>query len=139
MDRPEEAVRHLERALETDPTFADALYHLGQLLARKGERQRSAEALGRFRQWRDQAREDPQTWRQITYHKQALATDPQSDRGHYALGRIYAAEGWRPEAVRELSLAVTANPQHLDAWRQLGMLYVELKQPADAAEAFEHV
>jgi tetratricopeptide (TPR) repeat protein len=137
MGRPQEAIRQLEQALEKDPTFVEALYRLGQLLARGGERQRAAEVLARFRQWRDRAREAPQAWRQVTYYKQALATESQNDQAHYALGRIYAGQGWKPEAAREFALAVAANPQYLDAWRQLGRVCVELKRPAEAAEAFE--
>lgn len=139
MGRPQEAVRQLQQALEKDPTFVEALYRLGQLLARGGERRRSAEVLERFRQWQDRVREAPQAWRQITYYKQALATETQNDRAHYALGRIYAGQGWKPEAAREFVLAVAANPQYLDAWRQLGMLNLELKRPAEAAAAFERV
>ena len=139
MNRPEEAIGYLERATEIDPAFTDALYRLGQVLARRGERERSGQVLERFRQWRDRAREDPQLWRQITYHRQALATDPDSDRAHHALGRMYAGKGWGPEAIREFRSAVAANPQHLDAWRQLGMLYVKTRRAVDAAEAFEHI
>ena len=64
---------------------------------------------------------------------------PDSDWAHHALGRMYASRGWVPGAIREFRSAVAANPQHLNSWCQLGMLYVRARRAVDAADAFEHI
>ena len=139
LGRRQEAVQHLENATRIDPTFTEALYRLGHVWSRLGELTRAGEAFERFEKWREAARRDPEIWRQVGYHKQALASDPGSDRHHYALGRIYARQGWMEAAAGELQLAVEANPGFHDAWQQLGALYLRERRAGEAAEVFERI
>ncbi len=139
LNRSAEAIQHLERATELDPAYTDALYRLGQVLARQGDREGSGEVLRTFQLWQQRARENPHLWRQITFHREALATSQASDWAHYALGRLYAGQGWHDAAVREYRAAVAFNPDHLNAWRQLGRLSLQARQADDAARAYEHI
>jgi uncharacterized protein HemY len=42
------------------------------------------------------------------------------------------------EALRFALRSVGANPSYADAWSELGLVYLRLKQPTKAAEALEH-
>jgi superkiller protein 3 len=50
LERQADAVKWLERSVELDPDFPDALYALGQLQLRMGEKEKGAATLKRFRE-----------------------------------------------------------------------------------------
>lgn len=55
LERPDDAQKWLERAVALDPTYPDALYALGQLYMRAGEKEKGVETLKRFRELKAKA------------------------------------------------------------------------------------
>ncbi|WP_459558609.1 tetratricopeptide repeat protein [Lacunimicrobium album] len=68
---------------------------------------------------------------------EALRRKPDDVDVHFSLADTLYRMG-RPHAAIERFLCVIENdPEFLEAWTQLGCLYVELKQPQDALDAFQ--
>ena len=135
----EQAIRHLTRAIDLDPTFVDAHYRLGQLFIRHGQREEAERAFAQFQRWRETTRTDPDLWRQIDHHKQTLTSNPRDARTHYALGRLYAEQGWLAEAEGEFRLAIEVDPGYRPAWQQLGPLYLKTERVREAIAVFEEL
>jgi Flp pilus assembly protein TadD len=110
--KTDEAVEHIQRALELDPDFADAHNMLGIVLARAGKLDESVEQL-----------------------RQAVSLEPDSPEYHFNLSRSLAAEHHFPEAIPECEKAVELwggnEPQSL---KMLAGMYSEVGRFSDAAQ-----
>ena len=107
------AREHFERALAVNRFSFAAHYGLGRLHALEG---RYGEALAHF--------------------KRALTAHP-SPEMHYLVGRAYVAEGKSELAIRHMKKAVGMDPEFDAALYQLGLLYLERSDVAQARRCFE--
>ncbi|HPD46773.1 MAG TPA: tetratricopeptide repeat protein [Anaerohalosphaeraceae bacterium] len=109
-----EAVKHLSRAVELSPTYADAHYNLGTALAHLGRLPEAAEHL-----------------------QQALALVPSNAQAAFNLGVVMQRQGRAEEAVAALKKAIALNPEHAAAHTTLGKLLFEAGDTAGALACME--
>ena len=96
--RPQDAIGHLEQALDLAPDFAEGHNNLGVLLQACG---RTEDAAVRF--------------------ERALALNPVYAEAHNNLGAVYEAQGRTDQALFHFERAVAAHPTYLDARNHLAM------------------
>jgi tetratricopeptide (TPR) repeat protein len=112
----DEALERLNKALEYDPTFGDA-YVLKSYVR--------LEVLPNI----DEA---------LAAGKLAVQYAPDNPDSHYTLGLIYEKRGQYAEAEKALRAALAANPNYVDVYFTLGVLYADdMKDQKKAVEAFE--
>ncbi|MEL7059605.1 MAG: tetratricopeptide repeat protein [Acidobacteriota bacterium] len=114
--RATEAVPALRRAVELEPTYADAWFNLANTLAELDRWPEVGEAVARYREER-----------------------PDDARGRYLEAMALAAGGERPEAIRRLRALVEAQPDDLVARRGLGGLLAESGDIPAALMVYEQV
>lgn len=108
----------LERAVQIDPGFAEALawlaisYHFGGLY------------------WG----QSPLTTEGLAAAQQAIALDPQNADAHMALGYLHAYDFHLSEGVAEFEETLRLNPNHADAWALYSDLKVFEGKPMEALE-----
>lgn len=111
----EEALASLNRAIEDDPSFAEA-YILKSYLR--------LEVL-------------PQLDEALDAGRQAVKHAPDNPDAFYSLGLVHQRMGHAKEAEQALVQATKLNPENLDAFFALGMLYEDqLSDQAKSVEAF---
>jgi tetratricopeptide (TPR) repeat protein len=111
----EEALERLEKALAYDPSFGDA-YVLKSYVR--------LEVLPNL----DDA---------LSAAKLAVQYAPQNPDSHYTLGLIHEKRGQYVEAERALREALVVNPNYVDVYFSLGILYAdEMKDQPKSVEAF---
>lgn len=111
----DEALERLNKALEYDPTFGDA-YVLKSYVR--------LEVLPNL----DDA---------MATAKLAVQYAPKNPDSHYTLGLIYEKRGQYVEAERALREALVVNPNYVDVYFSLGLLYAdEIKDQPKSVEAF---
>jgi tetratricopeptide (TPR) repeat protein len=101
------------RAIEIDPSSAEARNDFGIFLFRSGDIDRAISEL-----------------------IEAVRLAPQKAVYHENLGRLFRKQGKAKEAERELADATRLAPNETAAWATLGHLRLEIKKPEDAATAF---
>jgi len=101
------------RAIEIDPSSAEARNDFGVFLFRSGDLDRATSEL-----------------------IESVRLAPQKAPYHENLGRILRRQGKLRESERELSDATRLAPNETAAWAALGHLRLDLKKPDDAATAF---
>ncbi len=106
-----EAQPKFERAVGVDRNYAEGYYGLALVQARQGARE---QALENF--------------------QKSLRLDPQRPEVHFELANLLGTSGNLPAAVQEYQAALQLQPNHADALRNIGIVLVELNQPADAAK-----
>lgn len=111
----EEALERLNKALEYDPTLGDAYvlksYVLLEVLPNLGEALATA--------------------------KLAVQYAPKNPDSQYTLGLIYEKRGQYAEAERAMRDALVVNPNYVDVYFSLGILYAdEIKDQPKSVEAF---
>lgn len=111
----EEALERLNKALEYDPMFGDAYvlksYVLLEVLPNLGEALSAA--------------------------KLATQYAPKNPDSQYTLGLIYEKRGQYAEAERAMREALVVNPNYVDVYFSLGILYAdEIKDQPKSVEAF---
>ncbi|RMG45879.1 MAG: tetratricopeptide repeat protein [Acidobacteria bacterium] len=148
LDRLEESLAHLRRALELNPAFVDASVELGMALLESGdlpaareafeaaERMRAgraAEGLARARRALEEGRVDLAR----DLYKDVFATDRSSFRQalEAALAHL-RAERWE-EAAERLQEAAEIFPRYADVQNYLGVALAEAGRLEPAIEAFE--
>ncbi|MBW1989049.1 MAG: tetratricopeptide repeat protein [Deltaproteobacteria bacterium] len=114
LDRPAEGILHLKRALELNPSFADAWINLGNAHARAGQYQEAAYAFER-----------------------ALALEPDSTEGHAGLGGALAALGDPEAALAQYKEALQIDPVFAPARNNLGALYMDMGRVDEAVRQYE--
>lgn len=133
LQRPDLALDEFRRAIELDPSFADAHFHQGIALA---EQQRWSEALASYRRaLAIPTLRDPELVHQslglALYHlkrhreaeealRLALSLDPGLGMAYYNLGLVFVAQGRQEEARRVFQRAqeLGADPLLVEAARE---------------------
>jgi Flp pilus assembly protein TadD len=111
----DEALARVDRAIELDPTFAEAYMLKGYL---------HQELLPDF----DQA---------LAAGQQAVKYAPENPDAFYALGQVHEKLGHFKEAEQAFVQAAKLNPDNPDVYFTLGVLYEDqLNDPAKSVEAF---
>jgi tetratricopeptide (TPR) repeat protein len=111
----EEALERLDRALKDDPTFGDAYVLKSYVLL---------EVL-------------PNLAEALSAAKLAVQYAPKNPDAHYTLGLIYEKRGQYSEAEHAMREALVLNPNYVDVYFSLGILYAdELKDKPKSIEAF---
>ncbi len=112
---PEEALERLEKALEYDPTFGDA-YVLKSYVR--------LEVL-------------PNLEDALSAANLAVQYAPKNPDAQYTLGMIHEKRGQYVEAERAMREALVVNPNYLDVYFSLGLLYADkIKDQAKSVEVF---
>lgn len=147
LDRPEEALAPLRRALELDPTIAKAHYQLGRalrLVDRDGEARKEWEMFRALRDRQEGATRpvraertafEARIWeecrRLLLEGKEAEALaylnsvlEVGGDDPNYLLGTLYFTLGRGSDAVRMLTWATAVSPDDADALAFLGRAHV---------------
>jgi tetratricopeptide (TPR) repeat protein len=113
---PDEALERLNKALEYDPSYGDA-YVLKSYVR--------LEVLPNL----DEA---------LAAAKLAVQHAPKNPDSQYTLGLIYEKQGRYQEAERAMLDALTVNPNYVDVYFSLGVMYAdEMKLQPKAVEAFQ--
>ena len=111
----EEALERLDKALEYDPTFGDAYVLKSYVLL---------EVL-------------PNLADALLAAKLAVQYAPKNPDSQYTLGLIYEKRGQYAEAERAMRESLVVNPNYVDVYFSLGILYAdELKDQPKSVEAF---
>ena len=106
MDRAEEAYR---KALELDPTLANAVTNLGNIAYRRGDLEGAAKA-----------------------YQRALAIDPNQPEAHYNLGYLRLEDGARESALSHFERALALDPGFADAHFNVALTLSELERSEEA-------
>ncbi len=112
--KDDEAWAHYTKALEIDPSYADAQYNLGALLARQGK---AREAMTQF--------------------VETLRIKPSHADAHHHLGVLLANQGRTEEAIRHYNEALRANPNFAEAYRNLGIALINQGKEQEAIPYFK--
>jgi tetratricopeptide (TPR) repeat protein len=111
----EEALERLNKSLEYDPTFGDAYVLKSYVLL---------EVL-------------PNLADALSAAKLAVQYAPTNPDSQYTLGLIYEKRGQYAEAERAMREALVVNPNYVDVYFSLGILYAdEMKDQSKSVEAF---
>ena len=111
----EEALERLNKALEYDPTFGDAYVLKSYVLL---------EVI-------------PNLDAALSAAKLAVQYAPKNPDSQYTLGLIHEKRGQYAEAERAMQAALVVNPNYVDVYFSLGILYAdEMKDQAKSVEAF---
>jgi tetratricopeptide (TPR) repeat protein len=108
---PDEAIRHLDRAVELWPDYADAHYNLGTVLARQGKIDEAIEHL-----------------------RKADALNPDDPPTAFNLGMALRLKGRLDEAAEQFARAVRLNPNDATAQNELGGVLVLLGRNQEAVD-----
>ena len=111
--RPDEAMGWFQKALDAQPTYAEAQGNLGNLLLQKGKL--------------DDA---------LAHLKQAAQLNPSDAKFHSNLGNGLRQAGRLPDAVAELQMAVAMRPDNADFHYNLALALFQEGQVAEAGEQF---
>jgi tetratricopeptide (TPR) repeat protein len=110
-----EALERLDKALEYDPRFGDAYVLKSYVLL---------EVL-------------PNLADALTAAKLAVEYAPKNPDSQYTLGLVYEKRGQYAEAERAMREALVANPNYVDVYFSLGVLYADqIKDQQKSVEAF---
>ncbi|MDP1768316.1 MAG: caspase family protein [Nitrospirota bacterium] len=111
----EEALERLNKALEYDPTFGDAYVLKSYVLL---------EVI-------------PNLDAALSTAELAVQYAPKNPDSQYTLGLIHEKRGQYAEAERAMQAALVVNPNYVDVYFSLGILYAdEMKDQAKSVEAF---
>jgi tetratricopeptide (TPR) repeat protein len=112
--RLDEAVEQLQKALELNPSFAEAHYNLGHVLVQKGQM--------------DEA---------IAQYQKALELNPDYPDAHYNLGNVLVEKGQVDEAIAQYQKALQLNPNFVRAYNNLGFALFTKGQPDEAIAQYQ--
>ena len=112
---PEEALERLDKALEYDPTFGDAYVLKSYVRLEVLPNLDDALSAGRL----------------------AVQYAPKNPDAQYTLGLIHEKRGQYAEAERAMREALVVNPNYVDVYFSLGLLYADaMKNQPKSVEAF---
>jgi tetratricopeptide (TPR) repeat protein len=114
LGRNEEARKTLRSALAIDPDNAAALGTLTIVEMQLG---------------------DPEA--ALAHARAAVRAAPLEALHHYNLGNLLAREKRYEEAIPSLRRAIEIDPGYVNAYNEIGNVYLELERPAEARKAFE--
>jgi tetratricopeptide (TPR) repeat protein len=110
-DRPEEAIRFLETAVDRSPDQADFIYYLAVFQEEAG---RLAETQALL--------------------KRGIANHPGNAKLHFRLGVVSDKMGDKAACIAEMKRVIELDPKHANALNYLGYTYAEMGQNLDEAE-----
>lgn len=149
IEKFEEAVRHLEKAIELNPKIGvQAFQNLGAALLALG---RHGDALKQARlalKLEPNAPENYELRGNIHIHmrqwdealrdfQKALDLNPNSSHLHFCLGWAYENKEDSPKAIEEYKKSIQLNPESVEAYSNLGWLYVDQSKNDEALVVFE--
>jgi tetratricopeptide (TPR) repeat protein len=112
--RVDEAIRHIEIALQLQPRFAPIHNNLGNALQQKG---RIAEAA--------------------THYAKAVEIRPDLAEAHFNLGAILLQQGHENDAIAAFKKAVELRPEFVKAQNHFGTVLLEKGRVEEAIERFQ--
>ena len=115
----EKAFSSAEKALELDPSLADAHLGLGRIL------------------WSPTQHFDHQA--AMREYRRAIALNPNLDEAHHQLGLVYLHIGLLDEAMTELRRAVELNPTNQLAYYRVGVALLYMGRAREAYDYFQRV
>lgn len=122
------ALEHLDRALELNPRYVEALIHRALVLNELG---REAEAVAAFRR---ASQAGGETRQGLPAHVAAKLANQ-----HAELGEAYAEAGGSAEAIAQYEAALALGPGFHDLRYRLGRLLLEAGRALEAREHFESI
>ncbi|HOK65528.1 MAG TPA: tetratricopeptide repeat protein [Anaerohalosphaeraceae bacterium] len=141
----DQALLELSRAVQINPTLAEARTNLGNIYLQKG---RIAQAIEEYQQALRFLPDDPKTLNNLgnAYLQQnelqhaaqsylkALDFDPSLTDAHRNLAHVYRRQGLTDKALEHLRIALGLAPQEAENYLALGRLHFELKNLPAAQE-----
>ena len=124
----QKALEQLDRALELNPRYVEALIHRALVLNELGREEEAAAAFRRA------SRVGGETRRGFPAHVAAKLANQ-----HAALGEAYAEAGGLSEAVAQYEAALVLGPGFHDLRYRLGRLLLEAGRALEAREQFESI
>lgn len=124
----EKALAEMDRALELNPRYVEALIHRALVLNGLGREDEAQESLRRAGQVSTESRHG------LPSHVSARLANQ-----HAALGDAYAEAGALPEAIAQYQAALVLGPGFHDLRYKLGRLLMEAGRALDAREQFETI
>ncbi len=128
VNRPEEALASLDRAVELNPRYVEANIHRGILLAEMG---RGEEAEASFAAARESGAEDRGG---VAAHYAAKLANL-----HAEIGEAYAEAGQLGLAIQQYERALELGPTFHDLRYRLGRLLLDARRTLEAREQLEQV
>jgi Flp pilus assembly protein TadD len=110
------AMEHFNQAIQLAPTYTEAWYNRGNLLAKMGEYQAA-----------------------IKDYSESLRINPLFAHSYVNRGNMFFLESDKSQALADYNHALKLDPQHAVAYKNRGMLYFDQKEYAKALKDFEHV
>ncbi|MEG4403688.1 tetratricopeptide repeat protein [Microcoleus sp. MON2_D5] len=110
----ERAISCYRRAIQLQPSYADAYHNLGEVLSVMG-------------QWEEA----------IAAYRQAIDLNPNFDAPHYGLGKAWASLDRREEAIACYRRAIELNPNLVQAYQSLGDVLDSWGQLDEAIGCYE--
>ncbi|MEO7538399.1 MAG: tetratricopeptide repeat protein, partial [Pyrinomonadaceae bacterium] len=142
------AVPYFEKAVEADPSYAEAWYQAGYcygVLGRHTDALRASRQAAKLRpDWAAtyinigaSSYSLGQYKEAVDAYRQALRIDDRNAEAQYSLGLSFGKMNRADEEVLAYRRAVAIKPDHANALERLGMAYFKQKRFAEAITAFE--
>jgi tetratricopeptide (TPR) repeat protein len=147
----DEARKDLEKAIDLDPQFALAYYHLHSILFQSGNIPASREALTKAKelsarapekdrlyieaQWASSAEGDYE--KSFRIRQEIAVKYPKEKDIHLTLSAIYTGKKMFPEAFAEAEKGLALDPKWILMLNHLGYVYLESGDPVKAEETFK--
>ncbi|HEY3024795.1 MAG TPA: tetratricopeptide repeat protein [Pyrinomonadaceae bacterium] len=139
-----------ERAVDTDPDYAEAWYqssYCNGMLGRHNEALRASRQVIRLRpDWPEPYVNMGHAYSRlaqyqdaINAYKQALRLDPYNADVHYAMGVTYGKWNKPDDEILSYRKAINLSPDHAGAYERLGLAYFRLGRFKEAAGAFNQL
>lgn len=157
-DNTDEAIEHLERAIELDPSnekYAAALgnlskqhYNDGVAAIKRGNLTTAEEELKKAVQINESfaqayymlgyiSRRRGNVNQAIELYQTALEHAPKNEAAHYALGLAYKSVARNTQALEEFTTAADINANYSKAWHQKGEMLRQMDRYAEAVQAYQ--
>jgi Tfp pilus assembly protein PilF len=144
----DEALAHLEKAVQIYPRFYEAQLLLGTAYMDAGKWEQSAAALGRARAINPKGGAALFALGEVYRHQkkydeaervlgEGLATDEKSAAGHFTLGRVYWDRGDYAKAGPQVGRAIQLKPDFADAHLLAGNILLRARQGENALTEFQ--
>ena len=139
-----------ERAVDTDPDYAEAWYqtsYCNGMLGRHNEALRASRQVIRLRpDWPEPYVNMGHAYSRlaqyqdaINAYKQALRLDPYNADVQYAMGLTYGKWNKPDDEILSYRKAINLSPDHVGAYERLGLAYFRLGRFKEAAAAFNQL
>jgi cytochrome c-type biogenesis protein CcmH/NrfG len=144
----DEALPHLEKAVQIYPRFFEAQLLLGTVYMDAGRWEQSAAALGRARAINPKSAAPLFALGEVYRHQkkfeeaervlnEGLALDEKSAAGHYTLGRVYWDRGDYVKAGPQVGRALQLKPDFAEAHLLAGNILLRARQGENALTEFQ--